>query len=349
MKNQITNDARMAKQEVNSFYNSIRAAGALKMANQLTQSLDQQASIMKNLNDQMVKPYQVIAKNALRSPIVPKSVLSSLAKTNSTLSGIPTKQLSQMIPYKFQTNPGFFKQIAEQQAAFAKKMSSWTKFAQKAQKELDQKYRTLIPVINLLSKNGWVITPFFEIDKLFMLRGKSTSYCIQFMTDYYSKEDHKQFFYEFDQLLKDFIDEDFDDGYLDQLQRMRKLVQSDFKNSDVLINTAVSILEFKYIEVMGFVSTGNTLRQKDINDYFKHHENDRRSIFDYLSFCSLLKTLSKFMGYENFNVGVENTHLTRHAIQHGRYDPSRYKDTDFIKVILLIIATRFCTDIYQLD
>lgn len=147
-----------------------------------------------------------------------------------------------MIPYKFQTNPGFFKQIAEQQAAFAKKMSSWTKFAQKAQKELDQKYRTLIPVINLLSKNGWVITPFFEIDKLFMLRGKSTSYCIQFMTDYYSKDGHKQFFYEFDQLLKDFIDEDFDDGYLDQLQKMRKLVQSDFKNSDVLINTAVSIL-----------------------------------------------------------------------------------------------------------
>ena len=46
-----------------------------------------------------------------------------------------------------------------------------------------------------------------------MLRGKSTSYSIQFMTDYYSKEDNKQYLYEFDQLLKDIIDEDFYDGY----------------------------------------------------------------------------------------------------------------------------------------
>ena len=45
----------------------------------------------------------------------------------------------------------------------------------------------------------------------------------------------------------------------------------------------------------------------------------------------------------------DKTKITRHSIQHGRYDPSRYKDTDFIKVILLIIATRFCTDIYHLD
>lgn len=349
MTDYIPNEAKMAQKQIDAFYNSIRANGALSIGKQITQSFSQQTNALKMINNQMVKPYQKMLRNIGTASFAPKSVISSLAKTNSALSGIPTKQLSQMIPHKFQTNPGFFKQIAEQQAAFAKKMRSWVRFAQEAQKELDQKYQTLIPVVNLLSKNGWVITPFFEINELFKLRSKSTSYCIQFMTDYYSKDDHKQFFYEFDQLLKDFIDEDFDDGYLDQLQRMRNLVQSDFKNSDVLINTAVSILEFKYIEVMGSVSTGKTLHQKDINDYFKHHKDDRRSIFDYLSFCSLLKTLSRFMDYENFNVGVDKTKLTRHSIQHGRYDPSRYKDTDFIKIILLIIATRFCTDIYHLD
>lgn len=349
MTDYIPSESKTVQKQINAFYNSIRAAGALSIGKQITQSFNQQAAALKMINNQMVDPYQKMLKNIGTTPFVPKSVISRLAKTNSALSGIPTKQLSQMIPYRFQANQGFFKQIAEQQVAFAKKMRLWVEFAQEAQKKLDQKYRTLIPVVNLLAKNGWVITPFFEIDKLFMLRSKSTSYCIQFMNDYYSKDSHKQFFYEFDQLLKDFIDEDFDDGYLNQLKRMRKLVQNDFKNSSVLINTAVSILEFKYIEVMGSVSTGKTLHQKDINDYFNQHKAEKRSIFDYLSFCSLLKTLSKFMGYENFNVGVDRTKFTRHSVQHGRYDPSRYKDTDFIKVILLIIATRFCTDVYYLD
>lgn len=349
MTDYIPSEDEIGQKQINDFYRSIRAAGALSLGNQMTQSFRQQVDALKMINNQMVEPYQKMLKSIGTAPLVPKSVMSSLAMTNSALSGIPTKQLSQMLPYKYQANPDFFKQIVEQQAAFAKKMSSWIEFSKEAQRRLDKKYRTLIPVVNLLAKNGWVITPFFEIDELFMLRSKSTGYCIKFMTDYYSKDSHEQFFNEFKQLLEDFIDEDFDVGYLDQLKRMRKLVQNDFKNSDVLISTAVSILEFKYIEVMGAVSTGETLNQKDINNYFNHHKDDRRSIFDYINFCSLSKTLSKFMDYENFGVGVDKTKITRHSIQHGRYDPSRYKDTDFIKVILLIIATRFCTDIYHLD
>ena len=70
----------------------------------------------------MVKPYQKIAKAAAAYPVVPKSVLSSFVKTNSSLSGIPVKQLSQMIPNQLQSTNGFLKQIAEQQTAFAKKM-----------------------------------------------------------------------------------------------------------------------------------------------------------------------------------------------------------------------------------
>lgn len=200
-------------------------------------------------------------------------------------------------------------------------------------------------MVENLSENGWVITDFFEIDKLLELKGKSVNEMNEIMTDYYIKDNYKQFFYEFDQLIDDFIDEDFDLGYLDQLKVIRKLLEENFNNYKVLISTAVSILDFKYTEVIGLVSTDNILNRRDIKRYFQRHKDDERPAIDYITFSSLLKTLDAFLEQGHFHVGVEHTHLTRHAIQHGRYDPSRYKDTDFIKVILLIIATRFCTDI----
>lgn len=123
MTDYIPNEAKIAQKQINAFYNSLRATGALKMIQQLNQPLGQQATIiMKSLNEQMVKPYQEIAKNATMYPVVPKSALSSLAKINSFLSGIPVKQLSQMIPNQLQAPNGFLKQIAEQQTAFFEKM-----------------------------------------------------------------------------------------------------------------------------------------------------------------------------------------------------------------------------------
>lgn len=348
MTDNIPNEVKISQKQINTFYNSIRASGALKMAHLLNQSLGQQKTIMKNLNEQMIKPYQQIAKNAVAYPVVPKSVLSSLAKTNSALSGIPIKQLNQMIPNQLQATNGFLKRIAAQQVAFANKMKSWANYIAEAQEELDDKYRKLIPVVKKLRNNGWVVTDFLEIDKLFELKGKSDNEIDKIMTDYYIKDNYKKFFYEFDQLIDDFVDEDFDSGYLDQLKMMRKLLKENFNNYKVLISTAVSILDFKYTEVIGSVSTDNTLNRKDVNNYLRCHKDDERSAMDYITFSSLLMTLDAFLERGHFHVGVEHTNLTRHAIQHGRYDPSRYKDTDFIKVILLIIATRFCTDIYQL-
>lgn len=341
-------ELRMTMQQINSFYNNLRASGALKMAQELRNSgaLYEKTTLLQNLNKTMVAPYQKIAKCV--GPTVPKSVLSDFANVTSVISGIPTKQISQIFPYRFQNNPNFFKQIAKQQSMYKEKMNLWNEYFEKAKYKVDQRYRALIPVINLLSKHGWVITPFFDADQLFQLKGKPAKYCIQYLTEYYSKDNYKYFYHEFDQLLDDFIDEDFDKGYLEQLKRMRKLVQEDFTNSNVLINTAVSILEFKYIEVIGSVDTGTILHQRDIDRYFNHHKNDQRSAFDYLRFYSLLKTLNKFMMYQNFNVGVEKTKFTRHSVQHGRFDPLRYENYDFIKVILLIVATRFCFDIYNL-
>ena len=349
MTDYLPNEAKIAQKQIDAFYNSIRATGALRMTQQLNQSLGQQATIMKKLNKQMVKPYQKIAKAAAAYPVVPKSVLSSFVKTNSSLSGIPVKQLSQMIPNQLQSTNGFLKQIAEQQTAFAKKMQSWANYVAEAQQELDHKYSELIPVVDNLSNNGWVVTDFLEIDKLVELKDKSDNEINKIMTDYYVKDNYKQFFYEFDELIDDFIDEDFDSGYLDQLKIIRRLLKENFNNYKVLISTAVSILDFKYTEVIGSVSTDSTLNRREIKSYFQRHKDDERPAIDYLTFSSLLKTLDIFLERGHFHVGVEHTHLTRHAIQHGRYDPSRYKDTDFIKVLLLIIATRFCTDIYHLD
>ena len=130
---------------------------------------------------------------------------------------------------------------------------------------------------------------------------------------------------------------------------MEKLVKQDFNNSKVLISTAVSILDFKFVDKMGSINTNKITSHHDIVSYFNDHKDDERSVLDYLSFLSLLKMMDNFFQNGRFRVGVENTELTRHAIQHGRYDPNRFKNTDFIKVILLIIAVRFSTDIDNIN
>ena len=126
------------------------------------------------------------------------------------------------------------------------------------------------------------------------------------------------------------------------------ICQLDFKNSRVLINAAVSILEFKYIEAFDLEFSNSIMRERDIKAYYNQHKNDMFIVFDYLSFCSLLQVLMNFMARQEFKVGSKETQLTRHSIQHGRYNPERYKDTDFIKIILLIVATCFKKSIVSL-
>lgn len=350
MPNKYNEDLTKAMQHINSFYNGLRASGALKMAEQLNSNefLSRQEKILQSINRSMVTPYQNIAKSL--DSTVPKSALSNFAKVNSELSGVPTKQLSHFFPYRIQTNPKFFRQIAKQQAQFAKRMSQLNEYFQEAQRHFDQKYRELEPVISCLANCGWVITPFIEINELFKLKGKTRQFCDQFMSNYYTENHYKRFYYEYDELIQDFTDdEELEAGYLDQLKLMRKLIKQDFNNSKVLISTAVSILDFKYVEKMGSINTNKITRHQEIVDYFNAHKNDERSVLDYLSFLSLLKVMDKFFQSGRFRVGVENTELTRHAIQHGRYDPNRFKNTDFIKVMLLVIAVRFSTDIDNIN
>lgn len=109
----------LARKQIETFYKNIRASGALTVAQSLNKSLESQRAIMQSINDNMVKPYQDIAKNLENT--VPKSTLSNFAKINSDLSGIPIKQLNKLFPYKVQVNPELYKNVAEQQTAFIKK------------------------------------------------------------------------------------------------------------------------------------------------------------------------------------------------------------------------------------
>lgn len=324
---------------VNLFMKPIRTSGILRSFN----AVNIQPKSFNLLSNSILKQYEQVTKSI--RPVVTKQTLSNFAKINSSLSGIPTKQLERIFPYSLQINPGLYTEILKQQKLFAKKMSGWSDYFKIAREEIDQKYLDLVPVVNCLKNCGWVVTPFLEMDVLFTLKGKSRKYCNDFMANYYTKNNYKNFFYEFNAILDDFIDMDFDAGYLEQLKLMRKLVSEDFENYKVLISTAVSILEFKYIEKLGSVNTDDVLHYVDIKNYFKRHNNDRRSALDYLTFVSLLGMLQKFYKGEKFSVGVEHTNLTRHTVQHGRFDPARFQETDFIKIILMIVATRFNIDI----
>jgi hypothetical protein len=296
-------------------------------------------------------PYKVAEyKNMLGEMSKQISPLSNVMKTmNKNFSLLSEEQLNRLFIYNNSTYTDIFEELARRQTALTKNIRLFNNDFFKNLKETEKRYKDLIPTIERLSNQGWVITPYFEINELFKLKEKSSEELECFMEDYYTKNNYKQFYYEFDLLLDDFVvDEDNDRGYLNQLEKIKNLIQLDFKNSRVLINAAVSILEFKYIEAFDLEFSNSIMRERDIKAYYNQHKNDMFIVFDYLSFCSLLQVLMNFMARQEFKVGSKETQLTRHSIQHGRYNPERYKDTDFIKIILLIAATCFKKSIVSL-
>lgn len=191
--------------------------------------------------------------------------------------------------------------------------------------------------VKILSENNWVVS-FLSVDDLRNLNNKSKAEILNYAEKYYTVDNYRNFFMCFDDLIRDFKAVSTDKGYLKQLIRIEELLKDDFSNYIVLLSTAMGILEYKYIQKSGKLNTSKILKCKEI---VVNHEAKQKSVTDMLASVDMGSTfgvLENYYKYGYFENGINSSKFGRHAVQHGRYNPERYKETDMIKTILLIYA-----------
>ena len=211
---------------------------------------------------------------------------------------------------------------------------------EKQVKESYKRYSKLEPLIISIGKEGWVISPYISLSTVKDIKKLPKEEWANKFSTIYEDNNHRQFFVEFDELINSgFEQSKLDQGYLDELKKIRNLLDSDFSNYEVLIPTAFTVLEFKLNEKLGLIDTSETIKIKSVPKIKNKALNaDDRNILSLLSFRSVAIVLDKYYSYKEFQDGIDDTEFSRHSVQHGRFNPLRYEENDIIKIILLIAA-----------
>ena len=192
-----------------------------------------------------------------------------------------------------------------------------------------------LKVAKVLMKNDWVTSEFFYNDVLKMNYNKSEEDILKYIKNFYSENNYEKFFRIFDLIIDSFQDLKMNEGYRLQLIRIRNIVSQNFNNYDLLINDLFSIAEYVCAFQFDLLSNNDYINKKSIKYSRKNYAdgNGQLTAIDMLSFFTVLK---KWWTNANFKVGLGKTKFNRNTVEHGRFDPRRFTEIDFIKIIAFI-------------
>lgn len=192
-----------------------------------------------------------------------------------------------------------------------------------------------IKVANILMKNGWVTSEFIYNDILKMNYHKSEDEVLKYIEKFYTENNYQRFFRIFDLVIDGFRELGMNEGFRQQLLRIRKIIEPDFTNYDLFINDLFSIAEYVCDFQLGLLSNNDYINKRSIKTGRKKYadENGQLIAIDLLSFFTVLKA---WWEEADFKVGLARTKFNRNTVEHGRFDPRRYRKIDFIKIIVFI-------------
>ncbi len=165
--------------------------------------------------------------------------------------------------------------------------------------------------------------------------------------NFYSRNNYENIMKKLDYLIScDYTNRNIKliDGYHLQLVYVKKLLQQDFNNAIVLVNTAISWIEYAVAAKFKLVENknGHSLTRKikklsnDIDKYSK--KDPKKTYLVELYQVSLCLDDLWDTNKQNFEDGRYNVGIGRHSIQHGRVDPRRYNAEIMEKLICLLYA-----------
>lgn len=192
-----------------------------------------------------------------------------------------------------------------------------------------------LKVAKVLMENDWVTSEFFYNDILKMNYNKSEEDILKYIENFYLENNYEKFFRIFGLIIDSFQDLRMNEGYRLQLIRIRNIVSQDFNNYDLMINNLFSIAEYVCAFQFDLLSNNDYINKKSIKSSRKKYtdENGQLTAIDMLSFFTVLK---KWWTKADFKVGLEKTKFNRNTVEHGRFDPRRFTEVDFIKIIVFI-------------
>lgn len=192
-----------------------------------------------------------------------------------------------------------------------------------------------IKVANILMRNGWVTSEFIYNDILKMNYHKSEEEVLRYIESLYSANNYQRFFRIFDLVIDGFQELGMNEGYRLQLVRIRKAIYSDSTNYDLFMNDLFSIAEYVCDFQLGLLSNNDYINKTLIKASRRKYadENGQLTAIDLLSFFTVLRD---WWGRANFKKGLAHTKFNRNTVEHGRFDPRRYRKIDFVKILVFI-------------
>lgn len=210
-------------------------------------------------------------------------------------------------------------------------------------KKAQEIYERLVPLVNELAKQRWAFSLYLSQDDVEKILKHPKKYWEKEMENLYIKDNHKEFFRQFDELIDHgFSKGKIDSGFLEQLKKIERLLKNDFSSYDVLIPALFSIIEFKIGEKLELLDK----RTLKIEDYERLKKKSKKiqdeDGLGLLCLRSISIVLENYFKFTDFKHGINKTKFNRNAILHGRFNPDNYSEVDVIKLIVLLSALCEC-------
>ncbi|WP_046433880.1 hypothetical protein [Lactobacillus sp. N54.MGS-719] len=299
-------------------------------------------SISANIS-RAIKPYIKMDKPVIKVP-QEKSIFYLNGINKSALQSAREKYLKRIEttanryratvkPFKFGTS------LENNYSQIVKATSVFQNLAEKT----FGKHSENMKVAKLLMRHGWATSEFFYNDILKNNYNKSEDEILEYIETFYTENNYQRFYRVFNLVIEGFEDQNLNEGYRLLLIKIRKMIRKNFDNYDLFMNTLFSIAEYVCCYKFGILSTNGYIEKNNIKAARKKYADENGSLTE-IDLMSMFGVLTRWWDKTNFKKGLEKTAFGRNSIEHGRYDPRRYKKTDFIKLIVFIFNVLMAPD-----
>lgn len=309
------------------------------LTNQIVNSSLIVSSAINSLNTtvNIQHAYQGMLGQIVNNTPTINQIMSNEIIKNNFLKDIvhPEKQMIKSINVMAKS----FKDLSDVRNIIANEMRKSSELLNKTLLSVNSANRSFIReniLFNKLINLNWTWGFCFEDEDIFNFYDKSEKEIDDAMVSYYRKDNYSNLFDEIESTI-DYLNKINGHGFADQYALIMELLQKDFTNFRAIVPSLFGILTFIFDYQHNFLNVETSAR-KDIAENFK---NKNSNVMKSMSSQTMRATSAVFCTYYSrvtFADGPEKVGFGRHSVQHGRYDPDRYKEKDIMKLIVVISA-----------
>lgn len=242
-----------------------------------------------------------------------------------------------------------FEQIKKLTKVFERQLNHFSPGMQFSPKDVSNLIIPKEEIALSLADNHWIMLLCnSKIDKELLNECKASenNNFNEIVQNFYSRNNHKNVFRKIDYLISaDYSKKEVKlvDGFHDQIKRVRKILFRDFGDSEVLISTVMTWIEYAVAEKFGVLEDKKGYKLGRRIDKFEEKieklelKEITPLVVDYYNIFFYLSDLwnSRLQDFED---GKDQVGIGRHSIQHARVNPKRYTDEVMSKLICLLYA-----------